>query len=167
MLWILLGSLLGCEGECQGDSRMDGDYAAWSYVTAPTADIQGENINGYPWPPMFFNGWSEWSLEYVPSQNSVKVEIDGQPFTAEDFTRNADDCTNFTMSFAGTYLSSWGTRHTFDWAGALAYSGPHISGTWSYSDTWTDPDSGESGSIVIPEGQTSMNAGGSVEDTGG
>ncbi|MCK6506256.1 hypothetical protein L6R53_23270 [Myxococcota bacterium] len=48
----------------------------------------------------------------------------------------------------------------------MAYQGPHISGTWSYQDTWSDAAEDLSGSIVVPEGEISLTRGGSVEETG-
>lgn len=158
MLWILVMGLMGCVGECRPDSRMDGTYAVWSYVTAPTEDIEGDNIAAYPWPAMFFNGWSEWTLEYIPAQSVVQIELDGQPFTAT-FHREPEDCENFTLSFSGTWLSEWDTRHNFEWDGDLAYQGPQIGGTFQYADTWSDPETGETGSISIPLGEIAMTAG--------
>ncbi len=166
MQWILALGLLGCKGECQPDSRMDGGYAVWSYVTAATEDIGGDNIADYPWPAMFFNGWSEWTLQYIPAQSNVQIELDGQPFTAT-FYRAPDTCEDFTMSFSGTWLSDWGTRHSFQWDGDLSYQGPQIGGTFTYSDTWSDPEAGTTGSIDIPLGEISMNAGAEIGDTGG
>lgn len=162
MLIILLGSLLGCEAECQSDTRMTGDYATWSYVTADTEDITGNNVADYPYPAMFFNGWSEWTLEYVPANESVKIWINEQPFEARDFFRDPEDCINWSMSFGGTYLSEWGSRHSFTWAGQLEYEGPHIGGTWTYEDSWTMDAEGLSGTIEIPLGEISMNSGGVV-----
>lgn len=165
MLMLSLALLIGCEAECQSDTRMNGDYAVWSYVTAPTEDLSGDNIADYPWPGMFFNGWSEWTLEYVSGQGTVKLEIDDQPFTAE-FQRPPEDCRDFTLDFEGTYLTGTGSTHSFQWSGELAYQGPHISGTWSYQDTWSDAAEDLSGSIVVPEGEISLTRGGSVEETG-
>lgn len=166
MLMISLALLIGCEAECQSDTRMNGDYAVWSYVTAPTDELSGENLTEYPWPGMFFNGWSEWTLEFVSGQGSVKLEIDDQPFTA-DFQRPPEDCRDFTLDFAGTYLTSAGSTHSFLWTGEMAYQGPHITGVWSYQDTWANTALDQSGSVVVPEGEISLTRGGAVEDTGG
>lgn len=162
MLIFLVSTLLGCEAECQSDTRMNGDYAVWSYVTAATEDIEGTNTSDYPYPAMFFNGWSEWLLEYVPSNSTVKLDINGQPFTSEDFFRAPEDCLNWSMSFGGTYVSEWGSRHSFTWVGDLEYEGPHVGGTWRYEDSWVWEEEGLSGSVTIPEGQLSMNAGGEI-----
>lgn len=164
MLFLVL-ALMGCEAECPDDTRLNGEYAAWSYATAPTADITGTNIEHYPWPDAFVQGWSEWQLTYVPSRDEVSLIIDEQPFTAE-FERVPDDCRNFTMSFFGTYLSAVGSTHAFEWTGWLTYQGPHRGGSWEYTDQWNWPDEGESGTITIPEGQISLNAGGRTDDTG-
>ncbi len=151
LLAILLST--GCESECQPDTRMNGEFAASSVVTSPTAEIRGDDLADYPWSSMFFNGWSVWSLEFLGGRQQVKLEIDGQPFTA-DFAREPEDCTNFLLSFAGTYLSEAGTAHSFSWEGEMAYQGPHIAGTWAYQDTWTGQ--GMSGSIEVPEGTVSL-----------
>ena len=165
MLALLATVLLGCEAECQSDTRMNGDYAVQSYATSPTTDIQGENVDAYPFPFMFWNDWSVWNLEYIASQSIIQLEIDEQPFTAE-FYRAPEECTDFTMSFAGTYLSSVGSTHSFEWSADMSYQGPHIGGVWTYQDTWTWPDEGLSGSITVPEGLISLDAGGEVEDSG-
>jgi len=165
MLLLVLTALLGCSTECPSDTRLNGDYAVWSYVTAPTADITGQDIADYPWPAMFFNGWSAWNMEYVSGHQQVQIFIDDQPFPA-DFHRAPDDCRNFTMQFAGTYLSDQGSTHDFQWQGDLAYQGPNMTGTWVYQDTWSNTADGTSGSVNVPEGQISLTAGGAVGDTG-
>ncbi|NOY27564.1 MAG: hypothetical protein GXP62_17000 [Oligoflexia bacterium] len=165
MLLLSLAMLAACQNTCQSDTRMNGDYAVWSYVTAPTEDLSGQNIADYPWPGMFFNGWSEWSLEYVSGQSTVNLSIDDQPFAA-NFTRVVDDCRNFTLDFDGTYLTDVGSTHAFVWHGDLAYQGPEISGTWSYKDTWSNVAEGTSGSVDVPLGELSMTAGGKIGDTG-
>lgn len=166
MLLFVLALALGCESECQSDTRMNGDYAVWSYVTAPTDELSGENVADYPWPGMFFNGWSVWSLEFVSGQGNVKLEIDDQPFTAE-FFRAPEDCRDFTLDFAGTYLTTTGSTHAFEWHGDMAYQGPHLTGTWNYRDTWSNTGLDQSGSIDVPEGEISLTKGGSTGDTGG
>lgn len=165
MLFLALLSLMACEAECPDDTRLNGDYAAWSYATAPTADITGEGVADYPWPDAFVQGWSEWDLTYVSARDEVNLVIDGQPFIA-DFARQPEDCRNFKMSFVGTYLSAVGSTHAFSWRGWLSYQGPHRGGSWEYEDTWSWPEEGTSGSIQIPEGQISLNAGGRTDDTG-
>lgn len=155
MLLLSLVLLTGCESECQSDTRMNASYATNSFVSSPTEEISGENMADYPWPNMFFNGWSLWTLEYIGGQQTVKVSIDEQPFVA-DFSRDPDTCSDFSLSFAGTYLTDQGSTHAFVWAGEMFYQGPHIGGTWSYQDTWNDNALEQSGTIDIPEGTVSL-----------
>jgi hypothetical protein len=155
MLLLSLILLTGCESECQSDTRMNGSYSASSFVSSPTEEITGENIADYPWPRMFFNGFSLWTLEHVGGQQTVKLTIDEQPFTA-DFAREPENCTDFLLSFAGTYLTDEGSTHSFVWSGEMYYQGPHIGGTWSYQDTWNNNAEGLSGTIDIPEGNVAL-----------
>jgi len=154
----------GCDSDCGNPGRLDGTYSVWSNVTSDDYTIDGlddaaEQIEVLD--AAFINGWSQWQFKYVPSKDDFTLEIDGQPYTAT-YTEASDDCNAMSMKFNGQYDSEADTVHTFDWQGDLAYMGAHITGTFSYSDTWTRTD-GATGSIDIPSGELRARLG---EDTG-
>ncbi|MFT4976615.1 MAG: hypothetical protein ACI8S6_002520 [Myxococcota bacterium] len=156
MIGALALFLIGCDPECDDTSRINGDYIVNSHVSVPSNEVTGDNLDSYPYDGIFFNGWSSWELQYVPGRQSFQVTLDGQSYEAA-YTQDPDNCNAFTLEMAGTYNTELGTTHAFVWAGDLVYLGVKLQGTFTYSDTWTDPTEGTSGSITVPGGELLAN----------
>ena len=157
-LWLLTG----CDPDCDDANRIDGDYLVFSNLTVESADIEGQNLENYPYDGIFFNGASEWQLKYNPGKQTFQVLLDGQAFEAR-YTPDPDNCNAFTLEMAGVYTTEQNTAHTFQWTGDLVYLGVKLRGTFTYEDTWDG--GGESGAITVPGGQLQANPVGGV-DTG-
>ena len=140
-----LGATLGgCDADCENPKRIDGHYAVWSNVVTHTPADPPED---YPADEIFYNGWSEWSLNYVPAHSNFDLDLDAQQYTAA-FISSDNSCNRFNLEFSGTYISATaGVRHDFSWAGDLMYLGSHLNGTFNYTATWQDPETGASGSV--------------------
>ncbi len=156
---------VACDADCDSPERLDGNWIVWSNVTATADQMSGTNVEDYPLTDVFFNGWSEWNLKYLPSKSAFQLSVDGQPYEAS-YTEAAESCNSFAMGFGGTYTTDT-TDHVFEWTGDLSYQGSHIGGTWSYSDEWTGSDSDGGtieGSITVPSGDLNANVPGSATD---
>ena len=168
---LLALTLIGCDPDCGDTSRMDGDYVVWSHVAVTDDLITGSNSEDYPYRDIFVNGWSEWSLKYIPSKQSFQLSIDGQAFEGA-YEPDPNNCNNFSLLFQGTYSTDADTAHSFLWQGDLSYLGVHIAGTFTYQDNWTDLGTGIQGSLDIPSGELTATlrteiSQGSATDTGG
>ena len=167
---IALGiSLLttACDAECEEPGRIDGTYAVFSNaatddwtITGLSEDQDEEQMEILG--ALFANGWSIWSLNYIPGKTNFQLELDGQPFTA-NYEQEDLSCNSFTLSFSGNYASDAGSIHTFSWEGDLNYFGSHLGGTYSYTDSWTHTADGLSGTITIIDGEMRANE---ADDTG-
>ena len=146
--------VVGCEYDCDSPSRLDGMWAVMSESITPFSEVTGTNVELYPKHLSFIEGWTEWDFDYVPSQRYFQLEIDGHPFNAT-FDQAPDRCNDFTLRIEGKWVSEEST-HDFLWMGDLSYYGTHVSGEFSYDDSWswTDPSSGEqvSGVYHLPAG---------------
>lgn len=159
--FLLLSSLAaafasGCDSECANSGRFDGQWAVWSYAIGDGATFTGideaEVVDrATVMQAAFPNGWSTWGMKYVPSDSAVALDVDGQRFDAE-YEEDAGNCNVFAMAFSGQYTSEVVVTHAFDWTGELTFMGDHLTGTFSYSDTWTSQD-GLSGTFEIPSGE--------------
>ncbi|MDP6932219.1 MAG: hypothetical protein QGG40_04845 [Myxococcota bacterium] len=145
--------LLGCDPDCETPARINGEYAVLSTISAVSASTTGTD---YPFDAVFFNGWSEWELKYIPSQKGFQIYIDDQPFSAS-FEQSAENCNNFTMSIEGDYTSSEGNIHSFGWDANLTYFGTHLGGIFTYSDTWSSSDGSATGTLSELQGEYSAN----------
>jgi hypothetical protein len=152
----------GCDADCRDQKRMDGTWEVWSNVSGSADEVTGDNVEAYPFDSVgLINGWSTWTLTYVPSNSTFQMEIDGQPFTGS-YTESADNCNAFGLAFTGTYDTDVDTAHTLSWTGELVYMGDHLGGTWSYEDSWVG--GGASGTLVVPAGELNANIEGSAGD---
>jgi hypothetical protein len=169
---LLALTLIGCDPDCGDTSRMDGDYAVWSHSAVPDDLITGSNIESYPFRQVFVNGWSEWTLKYIPSKQSFQLLIDGQAYEAS-YEPDPNNCNNFSLVFQGTYSTEADTAHSFLWKGDMSYMGVHLAGTFTYEDNWTDLTTGIQGNMRIPAGeltatiQSEFAGGDASSDTGG
>jgi len=146
----------GCDADCEEPNRIDGSYAVWSTVTGGEEGYTGQNTEDYPWDGVFFNGWSEWELTYVPSKTAFQLEINGQPYTA-DYTQDETQCNTFLLNFDGEFVSSTDTAHSFEWLGDLRYYGTHLGGTFQYSDLWAGLSDDNAGSVEVSTGEMTAN----------
>jgi len=149
----ILMTVFGCDVDCDDVNRIDGFYAVWSNSATTPDAFTGQNLNldVYPFEEMFFNGWSEWDMEYVPSDKLFRLKINDQPYQAL-YSQDPDNCNAFTLDIQGTYVTDIDSTHSFTWKGNLAYFGAHLGGAFSYEDSWTLVD-GTSGTLVVPEGE--------------
>jgi uncharacterized lipoprotein NlpE involved in copper resistance len=155
----LLVTLMGCKNECDTPARINGSYAVNTEISS-AGTITGDNLDAYPEGATFLKGWSEWDLQYQPAQIEVDIDINGQSYTA-DYLEDPTSCNAFGLSFVGTWLAEGGTLHNFEWVGDLHYVGTHLEGDFSYSDSWSDPATGEAGTIEVSEGSYTANQRGS------
>lgn len=164
MIGAIVLMLVGCDPECDDTSRINGNYIVNSHVSVPTNEVTGSNLEDYPYDDIFVNGWSRWEMMYVPGRQAFQVNLDGQAYEAE-YTQDPDNCNAFTLTMSGTYTTEEGTAHAFEWVGDLVYLGVKLRGTYTYSDTWNNPSTGDAGSITIPQGEMLANP--ASMDTGG
>ena len=161
-LLLGLAAIAGCDSDCGNPSRIDGDYEVWSNAVGDGVVFTGleddEATRTEILQAAFPNGASSWSITYVPANGKIDLVIDeDQPFTAT-YEESPDNCNAFSMQFSGMFISEAGANHQFTWQGDLVYMGGEITGTFSYSDTWTHPDG--QGSLEIPEGEIQAVLGG-------
>ena len=164
MIGALALLFLGCDPECDDTARINGDYIVNSHSSVTSNQVTGENLENYPYDDIFVNGWSNWTLEFVPGRQAFQVTLDDQAFEAA-YTQDPDNCNAFGLEMSGTYITDEGTTHDFSWSGDLVYLGVKLRGTFTYTDAWSDPASGEVGSISIPAGELLANPA-SGADTG-
>jgi hypothetical protein len=141
----------GETGEAEaGHAQISGDYATYAYGT-------------------LVNGWTRWTMTWVPSQEKARLEvIDAKErmgdvaegvgsVVTHDFEAKLaagdDNCAAFAMSMSGTWNNPLGTTHTFHYSADFADSGDHLSGRFLYSDIAMLPDGVEAGSINAAEGE--------------
>jgi len=129
---LISGLLGGCSFPCDPATRLDGSYAVWMHtVTHQPAPP----FTDYPSYQVFYNGWSEWDLTYVPAKKAFDLIIDDQTYTA-DYSTADTGCGSFHLSASGIYVTTDGSRHDFEWEATLSYYGSHINGTYTYSSDW-------------------------------
>ncbi|MFT5680678.1 MAG: hypothetical protein ACI8RZ_001584 [Myxococcota bacterium] len=168
---LLALTLMGCDPDCGDTSRMDGDYVVWSHSAVTDDLVTGTNTADYPFRQIFVNGWSEWTIKYIPSKQSFQLSVDGQAYEGT-YEPDPNNCNNFSLVFQGTYSTEADTAHSFLWQGDLSYLGVHIAGTFTYKDNWTDLATGVQGSLEIPAGELTATlrsevSEGGATDTGG
>jgi hypothetical protein len=150
---FLGSSVPACDPGCDPPSRIDGRYAAGSTV-GDESQVTGTNLDLYPMEDAFIDRFAEWDFTWRASASSFELTIDGQPFTATYDENDPDDCSSFAMTIEGIYVTEAQTSHEFQWAGDLTYFGTHITGPFTYDDTWEDA-VGTGGSIHVPAGEMS------------
>ena len=129
---IVASTLGGCSFPCDPATRLDGSYAVWMHTVTHTP---APPFDEYPSYQAFYNGWSEWSLNYVPAKKAFDLVIDDQTYTA-DYGVSDAGCGTFTLAASGIYVTIDGSRHHFEWDAELAYYGSHMNGTYNYVADW-------------------------------
>ena len=147
LLVFAFAALSGCEKSCPDVSRLDGGYAVYM---APA------DSSKTAWDEVFASGWTEWDMSYVPARQDFDLTVEGQPYTAS-YTGDSADCDAFTFGFDGTWLADNGDVHSFTWSGDLKIAGVHIQGTYTFNDNWTDPNTGDQGSLSTQDGSFTAN----------
>jgi hypothetical protein len=135
----------GCNFPCDSATRLNGEYAVWMHTVTHQPSPP---FDAYPSYQVFYNGWSEWSLDYVPAKKAFDLVLDGQHYNA-DYATGEGDCGTFDLSTSGIYVTNDGSRHRFDWHATLAYFGSHINGVYSYEADWEYPSTSETGSVSV------------------
>lgn len=159
ILLALGGMASACDADCENPKRLDGSYVVWSFVSDHSS-----MSDDYPSYEVFYNGWSEWTLTYVPSQKTFNLELDEQPYTA-GYQSSDNSCNRFSLSFEGRYVAESGSEHDFAWSGDLIYLGQKLGGTWTYESSWSDPSTGANGTVNT-KGQLTGTTANNTFDTG-
>jgi len=132
----------GCGADCGKPTQINGTYAVFANVIQRS----GSNMDHFPSYMTPANGWTEWTLTWNRNKPAkVSVVIDGQPYTATG-SWDEVECGNFTLDFAGTYLSINDSTHEFAVTGDFVAFGPQIEGRWDWEETWTSAQ-GETGTF--------------------
>ena len=131
----LLALASGCGGvDCGSPSQIDGTYAMFTNVLT----YDGTNLEAFPSYESPANGWAPWVISWgKTSQADVIVEIDDQEFAGSG-TWDPVECGNFTLDFAGLYVSEVGTQHQFTSTGQYLWFTDSIEGVWDYAEDWTN-----------------------------
>ncbi|MDP2317304.1 MAG: hypothetical protein Q8P41_30755 [Pseudomonadota bacterium] len=140
----------GCDSDCADTSRVNGTYAMWHTVL--NAGEGGATASeNYPTYDVFINGWSKWKINWSAGSDTINADItdvaeaqsgpDGVVGTAQAFsgslTSSAEDCNVFAMHIEGNFETTADTTHAFIYDADVVYMGDHLSGTYSYADTFT------------------------------
>jgi hypothetical protein len=116
---------------------------------------------------MFINGWSKWDVT-LASGGDASVEITdvaelqgdlagGTP-TPQNFTARMvssdSNCNEFQLTMEGVFITPSDTSHQFTYVAQLVYLGDHVSGSFTYDDTFVGPQGSNlaSGSITGARG---------------
>ena len=140
--WLII--LLGCQTICPDWSRLDGFYVV---RPAPeTTDLSGQNINLFVSGDFFALRWSEWDMSYQPAEQSFRIEIDSQPFTAE-LSSSKENCAEFALSMSGLFTAAEGDeRYEFSLEAELMETGPKWKGDSLIDVDWSNT-AGELGTV--------------------
>ena len=143
--------LAGCDSDCADTARLNGTYAMWHSVQnmgpAGTATVS----DNYPSYQMFINGWSKWTIKASTSGGTFNTDIldvaefqgdynDDAPATqafAGTLTASDTNCNAMTLHLEGAFSTTSGSDHIFTYDAEALYVGDHLTGTFSYADTFT------------------------------
>lgn len=177
MLALLVIMLTACDTDCEDASRINGTYATW-HTVLNSSDV--DKSEGYPSYQMFFNGWSKWDITWQSSGGGLQADITdvaelqgdmntlGEPATqtfSGKLTSADDNCNVFVMDLEGNFETTVGTNHTFVYHSDLVFMGDHLSGTFTYDDSYTGADD-TSGEIANVKGEVSGTMQDDTFDTG-
>lgn len=159
--------LAGCDADCEDFDRMDGTYAVWQAInnSAESGAATPLTISaGYPTQELFINGWTRWKISYQASNGGLnivmtdvleKTDLPGEVkvFSAVPLsgTMKADDsnCNVFDIKIEDSYEAELSDKegvfvtqnvHSFLYDAHLVYYGDHLSGTFTYSDSFSGMD---------------------------
>lgn len=147
-LVVLLAA--GCDSDCQDASRLNGTYAMWHSFTNVGAGGTVTPSEDYPSYTMFVNGWSKWKVKASTTGGSFNTDItdfedemgdknEGTPSTqpfSGDLSVVEANCNAFTLHIEGTFETTVDTEHTFVYDADLLYTGDHLNGSFTYSDSY-------------------------------
>lgn len=147
---LLIALFAGCDAECKDPTRLnDMTWAMWHVAL----DASGESSvdSNYPTYQVFSNGWSKWDLAWAQNGADVNVEItdakerqgdlnDAIVPTTQSFTgqllASEENCNALTLELEGDFETTSGTVHTFQYAADLVFTGEHLNGRYTYSDSY-------------------------------
>ncbi len=144
----------GCDSDCADASRANGTYAMWHSVTNVGQGGTATVSENYPSYLVFVNGWSKWKIKASTTSGSLNTDITDVADTQGDYneadpitqpfsgsvTASDDNCNAFAVHFEGDFDTTASTTHTFVYDADLVFSGEHVSGTFTYTDTFTGTD---------------------------
>lgn len=144
----------GCDADCADTARLNGTWAMWHQVLNAGAGGTATVDEDYPSYQMFINGWSKWKIKSSTSSGAFNVDVtdvaerqgdynDGAPSTeplAGTLTVDETNCNAFALHLEGTFSTTSGTDHAFTYDANAVYMGDHISGTFTYDDSYTGTD---------------------------
>lgn len=150
----------GCDSDCADASRVNGTYAMWHSVMNVGEGGEATVSENYPSYQMFINGWSKWKVKANTTSGSLNTDITDvadaqgdyneeapttQPF-AGTLTVTETNCNAFNFALSGQFGTTSHTTHTFEYAADLVFSGEHVAGTFTYTDSFSG--TAEDGSAV-------------------
>lgn len=143
---------LACDPDCANSARVNGSYAMWHTVTTPVEDLSMDI--DYPSYLVFINGWSKWDVAYQSSDSSANISVKDvgerylnfneespveQTYGAE-MKASDDNCNVFDFKMTGVFQTTSNTTHDFTYTAQLVFLGDHLSGSFTYEDTYTGTD---------------------------
>ena len=156
---IIIVSLFGsaCAPECMQTDPIQGDWLVSTSIQTPDQAIRGDNTESHPMEahPLLANTQT-WTI-LSPHSSSIEISVASE-LHGGSYTVDPADCESFSLEILSSsrvqeYDSSGDlmtdTDHDFLWKGDLRYSGPRLTGTFSYQDEWISNIDSEQGSIVI------------------
>lgn len=167
----------GCASECTDTTRLDGAWSISPSTTGTPAVVTGLDslddaaqqvaetslLEG-----IFATGPHEWTVTGT-ADGGVDVAVDGTTWSTP--LKSSDtDCNVLSLALAGVWTAETGAVHTFQYDVELNYLGNELTGTWTWSDTysWTEgdaaPEGGATGTATITGGVLTATRAGS--DTG-
>jgi hypothetical protein len=163
---LLIAFTAGCDTDCADTSRLNGTYAMWHNVLNMGAAGTATVSEDYPAYQMFINGWSKWTIKASTSGGTFNTDIldvaefqgdynDSDPTTqafAGTLTASDTNCNSEALHLEGEFNTTSGTVHTFTYDAETVYVGDHITGTFTYTDTYAGAD-GSSGGLTGAEGE--------------
>ncbi|MGB0640361.1 MAG: hypothetical protein ACPGTU_13550 [Myxococcota bacterium] len=147
----------GCAPECVQQDPISGDWRISTAIQTPDQALRGDNTDQHPMEahPLLANTQT-WTI-LSPRDSFIEISV-GSELHAGTYTVDPEDCEAFTLELRSTTrvqdFDAAGeirtdTDHDFLWKGELRYSGPRLTGTFSYQDDWVSNIDSEQGSIVI------------------
>jgi hypothetical protein len=154
----------GDTGTANADDKAEGASGTGTAGDNATAD----NYDGLSYSTLI-NGWTQWDLTWSPTTGKLSVtaadskEVMGDPGEALPTTfswsgtLDADptNCNAFTLTLAqAQWVTRSATTHTFSYEAHLLWTGEGMSGTYTYTDTYTEGDSTEpAGGLTNAKGE--------------
>jgi hypothetical protein len=148
---LILPLATGCDSDCADASRVNGTYAMWHTVLNAGTDGTATVSEDYPSYQMFINGWSKWKITWASGGGTINADITDVAEAQGNYNESAptsqafegtlassdSNCNMFDLHLEGDFATTVDTVHTFVYDSQLTYMGDHLSGSFTYTDTYT------------------------------